>query len=301
MPILTQLFSDGDARDFELGAKRDPFEWYDVKIVPNVEAIQREINILTLLASERAWEMPGWEDISPEEFVEYFKYLVKVRIAAVWNEHFPGLGVYRQPSVGTRKAVPMPATWLAYLSAIGVVFNRTENYGLRPVYEGATRDQADRPNRLPEMGDYDRVINYLYTLEAKRVLPIVRGTPRDMDGVSHVMHMQFVDDYFKTHQSDSTPNAAWVAGFLVRNRFERFMPFVKYFTMEEHLDQVGRIATREYRNLSRQAQTGNAPRQKPNRSVNQGNTSIVVPHTDDNEAHNGHPASEGSGPTVTPE
>jgi hypothetical protein len=301
MPNLAQLFPDLEARDFEMGAKREPFEWFDVKIEPNVAAITREINILTLLASERSWEMPGWEDITAEMFVEYFEYLVQCRVASVWNDTFPGEGIYRQPSVGTRKALPMPATWLAYLTAIGTVVNKTENYGLRPVVVGAVRIQNDRQNRLPEMGDHDRVVQYLYTLEAKRVLPILRGLPRDMEGVSHVMHMQFVDDYFKTHQSDCTPNAAWVAGFLVRNRLERFTPFVKYFTEDQHLEQVGRIATREYRNLHRQSTPGGQPRQKPNRPTSEGSTSSNATPTGGNEAHHPDPESMASGPTTTQE
>jgi hypothetical protein len=301
MPILAQLLSDGEARDFEMGAKRDPFEWYDVHIVPNVEAIKREINILFLLASERAWEMPGWEDVTTESVVEYFEYLVTARIASVWAEYFPGQGVFRQPSVGTRKALPMPATWLAYITAIGVVFNNAENYGLRPVLEGAELPADGRQIRVDEMGAHDRVVNYFYTLEAKRVLPIVRGIPRDLEGVSHVMHIQYVDEYFKTHQGDSTPNAAWVAGFLVNNRLERFYPYVKYFKKAAHLDSVARVATHEFRSMNRGPSTEGKPKQKPTPHANEGNPPKVVPTNSGNVAPSHPSIPDPSGPTATQE
>jgi hypothetical protein len=266
MPILTQLLSDDEARDFEFGAKRDPFVWYNVTIVPNEDAIIREISILKLLSNERGWEMPGWDDVDVDEFVRYFCYLVDVRVASAWNEELIGKNRWIPPTVGTRKNLPMPATWLAYLEAIGVVYNRTENYGLRPFLEGSELPADGQRKRLPEMSAHEKVVNYLYAMEQKRIIPIVRGLPRDVEGVSHVMHMQYVDNYFKTHQADSTPNAAWVAGYLVRNRLDRFQPFVKYFTPEEHLEQVGRIATREYRIKNRQNGTGKPQLQKPKAS-----------------------------------
>jgi hypothetical protein len=301
MPNLTQLLPENEARDFELGAKRNPFEWYDVNIVTNVEAVSREINILKLLASERQWEMPGWDDIEVSDFVNYFNYLVSVRIASVWSDQFPGSGVWIPPSIGTRKSLPMPATWLAYLEAIGVVYNRTENYGLRPVLEGASRPENGRPVRLGELALHQRVVNYLYTLEAKRIIPIIRGLPRDMEGVSHVMHMQYVDDYFKSHQADSTPNAAWVAAYLVRNRLERFQPFVKYFTAEEHLDHVDRIATREYRTMNRQSQSGNQPRQKPKPNSDEGGPPIMSTPTATTVTDHAPTASVNSDPAATQE
>jgi hypothetical protein len=260
---LTQLLSNEEARDFELGAKRDPFAWYEVQIVPNVESVTRETNILMLIARERDWEMPGWEDITVQSIIDYFVYLCKVRVSSCWNETFPGQYVLRPPSVGTRKNVPMPATWLAYFSAIGNILNRTENYGLRPVMEGIDWPSNGRQIRLDEYNVHQRVVDFFYTCEAKRILPIVRGMPRDVEGVSHVMHMQYVDDYFKSHQPDSTPNAAWVAGYLVRNRLDRFEPFVKYFTQDDHAYHAERIATREYRKNASQSQAGR-PRGRPN-------------------------------------
>jgi hypothetical protein len=169
----------------------------------------------------------GFKDerrIDPLRLAQYHSWLLQVRVMQVNDERINQI-------VNDVRRIVIPAIWYMQIRAIGECDKVGEGFILRPVWFLDGEDSA--PGILHEQ-DFDDVIRWLRLAESHG-LTLLRGLPRERDGVYEVMSMQVVDEVIRNHALIDQ-EAALVAGYFLNSTIEGLMkPRLRYLEQNEHV------------------------------------------------------------------
>jgi hypothetical protein len=169
----------------------------------------------------------GFKDdrrIEVERLMEYYVWLLELRVRQTNNVRF------NRDVIDIRHII-IPAIWYMQIRAIGECDKVGEGFILMPIWDESQREAG---TEFAHERDFADVIRWLRLAE-KHGLTILRGMPREKDGVYEVMSMQIVEEVIRNH-AVVDQEAATIAGYFLNSTIEGLMPArLHYLDRHEHV------------------------------------------------------------------